>query len=188
MTDDESGEMIDHRIEAVLAKYSNVEPRAGLEGRILANLHSQPQRVARAWWRWLAVAAAVLIIVLSFATRRTLEPVRTSNPIIRGNEDEFATKVPHEPEPRRSDLKKATVRNSPRPSVRAAAVISRLPKFPSPEPESNQEKMLVLYVSRFEQQAILIARFNEDDLHQDRLEFIEGAPPTNGALEENEIR
>ena len=44
---------LDDQLEAALAKYAAVEPRTGLEERILANLKSRPSSSTRvAWWRW----------------------------------------------------------------------------------------------------------------------------------------
>ena len=56
---------LDQVLDQALARYSDVEPRAGLEERILANLRSQPQ--PRPWWmtwRMPALAAAILVAAL----------------------------------------------------------------------------------------------------------------------------
>jgi hypothetical protein len=58
----------DELLNNALAEYSNVEPREGLEDRILANL-ATPQPEKRPWLQWwpvwgLAVAAAILLIVV----------------------------------------------------------------------------------------------------------------------------
>jgi len=40
---------------------------------------------------------------------------------------------------------------------------------------SDQEKMLADYVAHFQEQAVLIARFNEEDLRRDRMELVGNA-------------
>jgi hypothetical protein len=62
-----------------------------------------------------------------------------------------------------------------------------LSQFPSPEAMSDQEKMLADYAAEYQDQAVLIARFNEEDLRRDRMELIENAQMnTNGTKFENE--
>src|ERR1700752_2908168 len=62
----------DRVLDAALAKYAAVEPRAGLDERILANLRAEQTRTSnRAGWRWGLAAAviAVLVVALSLAWR-----------------------------------------------------------------------------------------------------------------------
>ena len=40
---------------------------------------------------------------------------------------------------------------------------------------SDQEKMLADYAAAFQEQAVLIARFNEEDLRRDRMELVDNA-------------
>jgi hypothetical protein len=56
---------LDRTLDAVLSRYASVEPRAGLEERILANLRTADAPTsAHAWWTWrmAAVLSAVLMI------------------------------------------------------------------------------------------------------------------------------
>ena len=56
---------LDDALDAALAKYAAVEPRAGLEGRILAKLRTASEPAPdRAWWHWgvIATVAAVLLV------------------------------------------------------------------------------------------------------------------------------
>jgi len=56
-----SGE-IDRQIDAALKEYAAVEPRAGLEERILANVRAaRVQSRPHAWWKWALVAAALIL-------------------------------------------------------------------------------------------------------------------------------
>ena len=69
MTDDThkfdltKGEPWDDQIDAALAKYAAVEPRAGLEERVLAHLRAQRKSsTSMAWWPRAGVAAAAILI------------------------------------------------------------------------------------------------------------------------------
>ena len=53
---------LDRVLDAALAKYAAVEPRDGLEARILANLRTeQAESLRRVWWKWALVAATAAI-------------------------------------------------------------------------------------------------------------------------------
>jgi hypothetical protein len=58
----------DRMLDAALAKYAAVEPRTGLEERVLANLRAEQARVPdQAWWRWSAIAAVAAVVVVAVA-------------------------------------------------------------------------------------------------------------------------
>lgn len=58
MNSDEIGRQMD----AALAKYAAVEPRAGLEERILANVRAaRANTPGLAWWKWALVAAVISV-------------------------------------------------------------------------------------------------------------------------------
>jgi hypothetical protein len=63
---------------AALEQYRNVEPRTGLEERILANLQSEQQSVRWFWWQWRPVLVSAAVIVILFAglslTKRAVRP------------------------------------------------------------------------------------------------------------------
>jgi hypothetical protein len=70
MNREERERMVDRLLDDALAP-QEIEPRIGLEQRILANLRAQPER--RAWWAWMGVpvlAAALLIVIGVMVTRR----------------------------------------------------------------------------------------------------------------------
>jgi len=63
-----ANDAMDRILDAVLARYAAVEPRPGLEGRILANLRTPPESSsARAWWTLGLTAAVAAVIVISIA-------------------------------------------------------------------------------------------------------------------------
>ncbi len=189
MTDKVEHDSLDRRLDEALAKYAAVEPRIGLEQRILANLRSQQRQPAEhVWWRWIAAGTAAmlaLVVGLSFflgthrqhmasgPTRATQDDRRTTHAVLRAGEPQLA--------PRRLAFLPATPRKRPRNKVIIASSTPHLQQFPSPEPLGEQEKMLADYVVQFEEQAVLIARFNEEDLRRDRLEFGVDLQPDSGS-------
>ena len=57
---------LDEQLDAILAKYAAVEPRTGLDERILANLKSRERASAPvAWPRWAGALAAALLVAIS---------------------------------------------------------------------------------------------------------------------------
>ena len=59
-------QQLEQILDSALARYANAEPLSGLEDRILANLSSQPREENSIWsgWRWLAIGAASMAILL----------------------------------------------------------------------------------------------------------------------------
>jgi hypothetical protein len=154
---------LDRALEAAFAKYAAVEPRAGLEDRILANLRAElTHSQHHAWWRWgLATAFAVVVIVVGLAWRSRMRlpqaanhpSVTTPSPAKSGMEVASQDGTAYRPHaPTRAAIK--------RPAAPKAVVASnpKLDVFPSPRPMSEQEKMALDYVQRFPQEAALIAR------------------------------
>jgi hypothetical protein len=71
-----TGELLD----AALAQYRQVEPRAGLEARILANLQTERQAARRFGWHWGPVlASAVVSLALFAAFNLTRHSIRTAS-------------------------------------------------------------------------------------------------------------
>lgn len=53
-------------LDAALAQYRRVEPRAGLEERLLAHLQTEQQTARWFWWQWGPVLGSAAIIVMLF--------------------------------------------------------------------------------------------------------------------------
>ena len=160
---------LDRALDAELAKFAAIEPRAGLEERVLANLRTEQSRGAtHGWWRWTlasALAAAVVVAVaLGWRSARPTPPVIANHP-------HTATEKPLEPEreavnhdrnavhsPRHGTIR----RTATHPSKALAAANPKLDQFPSPQPLSEQERALAQYVRDYPQEAGLIARMQEE--------------------------
>jgi hypothetical protein len=184
----------DRVLDAVLAKYAAAEPRAGLEERVLANLRAEQARDAEhAWGRWRAIAAVAAVIVVVVAL--FLRPDKLSHPVVA---DHPSTPM-EAPKERETDVISNAQRREVRPHVRVRkpalrpsppdVAIARAPKleqFPSPEPLSEQEKLLQNYVAQNPEQAVLLARARTEVLHRDRLEEMDSFPTGDAAMDSPE--
>jgi len=159
---------LDRELDAALGKYAAVEPRAGLEERILANLRTEQEKTAAGvWWRWSAVAVVLAMIVVTIGlTWRTTKPAHP----ITANRIPSSRQAPAEPAKQvafnnvqSSVPAKATklTRNVSRhrtPVPMVAVDEPKLDQFPSPRPLSEQEKMALEYVEKSPEEAALVAQ------------------------------
>lgn len=159
---------LDDQLDAALAKYAAVEPRTGLEERILANLKSQqnsPTRVA--WWRWAAVVAAALIVTSLVLWRiQEHKPERIVRRPASSQEKVSSQAIAKQTTvgPTRT-IARAAVRKTRKPVSTQPALAKAEPKldrFPSPRPLSEEELALVRYVQSFPKDATLIAQAQEE--------------------------
>lgn len=161
----------DRALDAALAKYTAVEPRTGLEERILTNLRtSRAQSTTHIWWRWSAAASlaavVVLVVVLAWRSGRTSHPVIAKHPAttLQKPSDE-ATKAASRSGGEALAERHAPIREITARRVPSTTVIVNEPKldqFPSPRPLSEEELALARYVREFPQEATLIAREQEE--------------------------
>ena len=176
----------DRMLDAALAKYAAVEPRTGLEERVLASLRAEQARVPdHAWWRWSAIAAVAAVIVVAVAL--SLRSDKPSHPVV-GNHPPTPMQAPKERGmeiiaiAHRSGTRPARPSTAQKPEMRPSppeGAIARAPKleqFPSPQPLSEQEKLLQNYVAENPEQAVLLARARTEALRQDQLEEMNSFP------------
>ena len=172
---DSQNDELDRALDAALTKYSSVEPRAGLEDRILANLRAQRRQAQLpAWWRWglVGALAAIVIVAMTLAWRAgrsahlpmanhrtTIEQIRRpANPPTTTASERLAANVPI----RAMHSGGAIALRKPAP--RAQAVTEADPKldvFPSPRPLTEEELALARYVRNFPSDAKLVAQAQE---------------------------
>lgn len=150
-------------LDAALKKYGDSEPRPGLENRLLAVLRTEQQtRPRRDWMAWPAVAslaAALIVIAGLFQTTKQGEvPAIRSTPaaplISR------ATSVPVTQPGSTRTGRQNEKRRLPRPE-----------QFPSPQPLSEQERLLASYVEKFPRQATLVAQVQTAALQEEEREL-----------------
>jgi hypothetical protein len=171
---------LDRELDAALAKYAAVEPRIGLEERILANLRAKRERRAtNSWWRWSAVAAlsALLLVtgVFAWKSRRPAQNIAAHVLITsQTNAHDGTPNAPQDGVAAFPSRKTGAGRQLKTPSRRAPApVLSSAPKleqFPSPQPLSEQETILARYVTKFPEHAALIAQARTEELQRDSAE------------------
>jgi hypothetical protein len=195
-----ASDSLDRELDAALAKYAAVEPRAGLEERVVANLRAERARVRlQAWWRCSAMAAlaAVVVVAVALASRSGWP----THPVVT-NHHSVPTQAPKQPAAqvasngdgnRVRPLPPGTVRNRTAPRPHPPVAVASQPKlalFPSPAPLSEQEKILKNYVAKYPQQAVLIARAANEALRRDQLEqmqaFASGEPATDSEQPNND--
>jgi hypothetical protein len=169
--DDARKDALDRELDAALAKYASVEPRAGLEDRVLANLQADRVRVTvRAWWGWSAAAAVlVMAVALLWRWEKPMSPIVVVRPTNSTQEHpkQFASNGGE------SGVRSQTSRPV-RKRIRSVSPVvvtagPKLDQFPSPQPLTEQELALARYVREFPQEANLIATAqveNEKEIQQ----------------------
>lgn len=173
---------LDRALDTALAKYAAVEPRAGLEARILAHMESQRAPLPnRRWWLWsVACAGTALLVMTSAVAWRAGMPAHqiTERRIPTVNRDlrETETRVVANREQDGIHSLSGKRRQGTRVlRDRRTLVVVHAPKldvFPSPQPLSEQEKILANYVATFHAQAALIARVTSQESQRDRMELL----------------
>lgn len=182
---------LDNTLDAALAKYAAVEPRPGLEGRVLANLRAERSHVPdRAWWRWSVAGALAAVIVVAVALAwRSSKPL---HPVVKNRPSPTTQSTPTPAHVSSSDGEKQIRGNQAGPHKLVAAhgatvhraqpqaIASASPKldqFPSPRPLSEQEEILLNYVERFPEAAVRVAEAQTALAQREELEMY-GPPAT----------
>ncbi len=169
---------IEEWLDSALKEYGEAEPRAGLEGRVLANLRAVDEHLSEPgrWWPALVAVAAMLSIGAAIFIVREH----------RGNATEIAavhppvshapqglTELTHAPDaavmPRASKHRRFA--GLQRLEQEAKANAPRLEQFPSPQPLSEQEKILARYVAELPSEAKQMAQAQTEIERQDQIEF-----------------
>jgi hypothetical protein len=157
----EQDHKLDQMLDSMLSEYSSVEPRPGLETRILANVRDAAA-VRRAPWRFIwiwagasTVAALVILLFVVYLSQKKMQPAalpvasrpldrkgpppqtprQIAPPVILSNETPLPRTLP-----------RTTTARPAHPSGEVAEV--RQEVFPSRSPLSEQEKLLFRYLER----------------------------------------
>ena len=153
-------DQLDRVMDVALANYTAVEPRAGLDERVLANLRAERVRAPeRSWWRW-GFAAAVLVIgaVLAWRMANPSQPVLVNRP---AETQPAPTQAPQSANARAETLPARVPprrKQNRRPTSAKLPADPKLDVFPSPQPLSEQELALARYVRNFPSDAKLVAQ------------------------------
>ena len=180
-------------LAAALKHYGQAEPRAGLENRVLAAMRAEREQRTQNWKWWPALAAGTAILTIAACVfmaksegRKTHSPIaknhtvpvevsRTNtNPASKPHIEDAANQKPHFGAPRRSL------------QIVHASATARLEQFPSPEPLSEQEKILARYVQQFPHEAHLMAQVQTELAREGTM--AEQAPPESDFLPGSELQ
>lgn len=170
---------INDMLDSLLANYSSVEPRPGLENRILANLRdAEGSEASRGWWgfKWVwagaVLAAVVLAGVLIGGKRHGAPPsntvVKTGQPVQQPlvqqpviQQPRVQSSVPPAVGSERVIHRNKTL--APGPQQNASLAWSQRPAvFPTPTPLSEQERLLLSYYSHTPREEV-IAQSHPDE-------------------------
>ncbi|MDD5542949.1 MAG: hypothetical protein PHX83_07210 [Acidobacteriia bacterium] len=179
MNPEERERIADGLIDEGLAHHSPVEPRPGLERRILANLAGQ--KPAWTWPRWAWAAASVALI-----SAAVLFAFFIHRPQIPQHSTQAALEKPASPvtplEPPMAPQKKTI---PPGRSIRVRALQNivnkpsfqpRLAQFPSPTPLSEQEQLLVQFLNQHHDAAVEFAKIQNQPMEDLKIEDIKIEP------------
>jgi len=178
----ENDHKLDEMLDAMLSAYSSVEPRPGLETRIVAGVKEQAAKSTATWgfrWTWavaaLATAALVIAVYVSRIQTHRVEPQVATRPQPENSAPVWP--IRSSPPPKVTASHPSTRRQSTqaarltRPSSNQVIAIKQ-DVFPSPSPLSEQEKLLFRYLA-----------------HTPRAEIIaQSHPDPHDEGEENDVR
>lgn len=173
MASENNDQKLDRLLDELLSQYSAVEPRPGLETKVLARLSESAHARTRWWmWRWLwagaATAIAAMILLFAFfPTRQTPQSptIATTPP----SHEAPRVQLPHvvESGPPPLAATRRGPRRHPHPSSAANTAVARKEVFPTPEPLSQQDMLLLRYLATTPHQE-LVAQSRPDPPPQDR--------------------
>jgi hypothetical protein len=176
--------LVDQWLDAALKQYGQLERVSGLEERVVRRLQASPAQ-SMVWQRRAAWVAAAIIVIVSgtllmterhrdtsvVAVKPSNAPARVAVPVpaVQNAQTVRAPEASVASNKGRLGVRRAAKRNS-------AARVSWPSQFPSPEPLSEQERLLARYVRERPEEAKQAAR-ELAELHQkDMLEFEKQAP------------
>jgi hypothetical protein len=169
MAEQDQDKNLDNMLDSLLATYSDAEPRPSLETRVMAQLRAEAGR--KKSWKWSlsriwAGAAAVAIVVMVLIARLE-QPIELPHPPVW-----------------RADFSLLNQHSRPVVQIPGVMVRTRLPKthqpgeklavvadqrfevFPTPAPLSDQEKLLLKYLSATPRQEIVAQSHSDKALEE----------------------
>jgi hypothetical protein len=151
--------MVDRVLNEALAPH-DVEPRAGLEQRILANLSAQPEQ--RTWrWAWAPIiAVGIVLVIVAAVTLRRAPRVSTPRVAVQSR--------PAQPQPQPwltqpSPVTRAIARPKPQSEKKQPVIVAvtapdpRMDTFPSRTMLAGEEQLLRRFVKAQPGEAQMIA-------------------------------
>ena len=148
MAEQEKDKNLDQIFDSLLASYSDVEPRPGLETRVVAKLRDHAGR-NNGWnwtWTWIwpgAAAAAVAVLVFIIGLERPVEPPKP--PVAPADWSMLHQHAPAVIEG--VPIAKKRVQPHIENVVTKAVADTRPEVFPTPAPLSDQERLMLRYLA-----------------------------------------
>ncbi len=178
---DVEGGLDDRWLESALIQFGKAEPRVGLENRLLANLRAEraPAYLRRRWWRALGMVASLAAILVAVRVEerdreRKPESAAATSTTNRAEAQELVQPrpIPQIVHPAREEVLRRPAHRPTRDL--AVASTPKLAQFPSPQPLSEQERILASYVAKYPEHAALVAQARAEALQQDSEEEAAG--------------
>ncbi len=175
MNREERDRLAEQFLDKALARYGDVEPRPGLEGRILARVQESHavantgrQGWASRWFGWRgAVVAATAVVAIAIGIH-WLRPAQNPVPNTTASSASRVVEVPLPAAPKTAATPAKASPRAPRRArntQRKTAVERdepRLAKFPAAAPLSEQERLLISYLQRTPRDEIMtVVKENE---------------------------
>jgi hypothetical protein len=174
MNREERERMVDRLLNEAVSP-QEVEPRAGLEQRILANLRAQPE--GRPWRKWMwAATTAVLLIVIGLMVTRRPEPVKAPVAIQQKPVAPAPTTSAALPAAIVATGRKPSRRSPVAPAITSAKTASITPRQPAFAPGrlTDAERALVAMLRSNPDEAKAVAE-RQEQARQEGTEFMEQA-------------
>lgn len=156
MADQNDERRLDELLDSALSEYSAIEPRPGLETRILSHVREAAEQPR--WWsaRWLVaggVATAIAVLMLSVwffrpihkPIQQVVRSVPSSNEVQTSKNPETTATKDNRQRRRATVARKERHEEHPRQEL---ARSDRPAVFPTPEGLSEQEKLMLAYVAQ----------------------------------------
>jgi hypothetical protein len=144
----------DQVLDDALAEYREAEPLAGLEDSVLQRLRLQTERRWKGWWRWSAIAAAAVALVIAAwigLGDRTQQDVASPSVVQKATPAEplptaDARAANQQPVAKSTLVGRTSSHSAPVPASAQLAHSEPVPmteRFPSPAPLKPEERMLL---------------------------------------------
>ena len=139
---------LDALLDKTLAALGDVEPREGLEYRILTSLRAEDRRLGSLRSSYLVLGSAVAVMVLAGTVWMVVPRI---SPVNRGTtarvSPEGGVTKPQSEEAQRMNPVRIAGRSRYAHSTAGGTALPKQREFPSPRPLSVQEKLLLAYIS-----------------------------------------
>jgi hypothetical protein len=154
----------DSKLDEMLKKYGDSEPRPDLEDRVLAHISIEREGSGAGGWNW-RLALAVLAVGAVAAVGVFMTPKPGSPPVTPVKETASSKTGSDIPTPvvtyRKPHLTAKQVRRERSPQ-KAAQTEPRLEQFPSPTPLNEQEQLLIRFIRDRPKDAAMVARLQTE--------------------------